>query len=113
MKTVLVRCWKIGPHRELLITYPEGDMGHRLICCKTCGQIYAVNVTKQLYIEPDINKHLGTTRCLKCAAPLVDNWVYYPDQYVGRDGKLCDYERPIEIPSDADSIVESFPEVYS
>ena len=88
-------------------------MGHRLICCKSCGQIYAANVARQLYIEPNLNNYIKSTVCLKCAAPLVDNWVYYPDQYVGSDGTLCRHERSREIPSDADSIVESFPEVYS
>ena len=51
MKNEKVRCWKVGQDNNLFITYPEGDMGHRLICCRSCGKVYAVNVAKPLYIE--------------------------------------------------------------
>lgn len=57
MKKEKVRCCKTGVHGELFITYPEGEMGHGLICCKNCGGIHAVNVMKQLYIEPNLEKH--------------------------------------------------------
>lgn len=113
MKTELVRCWKVGPHGELFITYPEGDLGHRLICCKSCGKVYAVNVTKQLYIEPDLDTHLKSLKCANCGKLLEENWLYYPENYVDSDGALRAYVRPLEIPLDSDSQIVAFPEVYS
>ena len=113
MKTEQVRCWRTGLHGELFITYPEGNMGHRLICCKACGKIYAVNVTKQLYIEPDLDVHLRSAPCMACAEPLGGNWTYYPDNYVGADGQLHSHERTLEIPKDSESFIETFPEVFS
>jgi hypothetical protein len=113
MKSEQVRCWKTGIHEGLFITYPEGDMGHRLICCKFCGKIHAVNITKQLYIEPDLDIHLRSVTCMGCARSLGRNWAFYPDTYVGEDGQLHAFERPQQIPKDSDSVVMSFPEVFS
>ena len=113
MKTEQVRCWKVGLTDELFITYPEGNMGHRLICCKSCGQVHAVNVAKQLYIEPDLEKHLSNIQCAKCGKNLSDNWAYYPESYVDKSGEVRSFERPCELPDDADSTVVEFPEVFS
>ncbi len=113
MKTELVRCWKVGANSELFITYPEGDMGHRLICCKSCGQVHAVNVAKQLYIEPDLDKHLSSLGCSKCGRILSSNWSYYPEHYIDEDGGIQSFKRSRQIPDDADSIVAEFPEVFS
>ena len=113
MKTELVRCWNVGANGKLLITYPEGDMGHRLICCNSCGQIHAVNVAKQLYIEPDLDKHLSKVKCSKCGRILGSNWSYYPENYVDEDGRVESFKRPHQIPDDVDSIVSELPEVFS
>jgi DNA-directed RNA polymerase subunit N (RpoN/RPB10) len=113
MKTEQVRYWKTGCGDELFITYPEGEMGHRLICCKSCGKVYAVNVTKQLYIEPDINLRLSSMKCISCGESLHNNWHYYPEKYLGADGKLQSFERSIVIPPDSESIIEEFPEIFS
>jgi phage FluMu protein Com len=113
MKTELVRCWKVGPYGGLFITYPEGDLGHRLICCKSCGKVYAVNVTKQLYIEPDLDIQLKSLRCASCAKLLGNNWLSYPENYIDSDGSLRTYVRPMEMPLDVDSQIVAFPEVYS
>lgn len=88
-------------------------MGHRLICCNACGQIYAANAAKQLYIEPNLNKQLSGIDCMACGRSLTNNWSYYPDNYRGKDGMIHNFDRPREIPSEADSIVKEFPEVYS
>lgn len=113
MTTEQVRCWKVGMNGELFITYPEGDMGHRLICCKSCGEVHAVNVAKQLYIEPDLDKHLSSVECSKCGKTLARNWEYYPETYLDENGQIRGFERPYQIPNDADSIVAEFPEVFS
>ena len=113
MKTTQVRCWKTGPGNELFITYPEGEMGHRLICCTCCGKVYAVNVIKQLYIEPDLDTHLKSMRCSECGSELYKNWSYYPEQYLGPDGSLRTFERSLIIPPDEESIIAEFPEVFS
>jgi len=113
MKTEQVRCWKVGMNGELFITYPEGDMGHRLICCKSCGEVHAVNVAKQLYIAPDLETHLSGVQCAKCHRNLAGNWVYYPEKYIDERGHVQSFERPTQIPDDADSIVAEFPDVFS
>lgn len=113
MKTEQVRCWKVGRGGELFITYPEGDMGHRLICCKSCGKVHAVNVAKQLYIAPDLETHLSGVQCAKCDKPLAENWAYYPENYMDESGQLQNFNRPNQIPDDVDSIVAEFPEVFS
>ncbi|NJM37869.1 MAG: hypothetical protein HC845_08455 [Akkermansiaceae bacterium] len=113
MKTEQVRCWRTGLKGELFITYPEGDMGHRLICCTACGKVYAVNVTKQLYIEPDLDAHLSGKMCIGCGAALDTNWRYYPEHYLDESGKLRAFERTQIIPPDEESVIEAFPEVFS
>ena len=113
MKTELVRCWKVGINDGLFITYPEGDMGHRLICCNSCGQVHAVNVAKQLYIEPDLDKHLSSMECSKCDRTLDKNWSFYPESYIDENGEIRNFTRPCQIPDDVDSIVVEFPEVFS
>jgi len=72
-----------------------------------------VDVAKQLYLEPDLSKQLGTMECLQCRASLASNWTYYPDHYIGKNGELESYERSLAIPAAEDSIIESFPEIYS
>ena len=113
MKAEQVRCWKTGLRGELFITYPEGDMGHRLICCAGCGKVYAVNVAKQLYIEPDLDAHLSGKKCIGCGKALHSNWRYYPEYYVDDAGKPRTFERSQIIPPDDESFVEAFPEVFS
>lgn len=113
MKTEQVRCWRVGSGGDLFITYPEGDMGHRLICCRSCGHVHAVNVAKQLYIEPNLEKYLSGIQCAKCCRPLAGNWAYYPEVYVDESGEVRNFERPYQIPDDADSTVVEFPEVFS
>ena len=88
-------------------------MGHRLICCKNCGAIHAVNVAKQLYIEPDLDAHLLNVKCSKCGIILAGHWMYYPEHYLDAHGQVRDFERSQQIPSSADSIVVEFPEVFS
>ena len=67
MKKVKVRCWKISsvPGEELFITYPEGHMGHELIICLKCGQVYAAEVSVQLYVKP-LEEQLKQYYCVKC-----------------------------------------------
>jgi hypothetical protein len=113
MKNEKVRCWKVGLNNELFITYPEGDMGHRLICCKSCGKVHSASVAKQLYIEPDLEKHLSNIQCMGCSSSLADNWAFYPENYLAEDGKLQQFERAYVIPDDNDSLVVEFPEVFS
>lgn len=113
MKDEKVRCWKVGPDNKLFITYPEGDMGHRLICCRSCGKVHAVNVAKQLYIEPDLDKQLSSVQCTDCGNSLAGNWASYPESYLNEDGCLQQFERPYVIPDDNDSFIVEFPEVFS
>lgn len=113
MKTEQVRCWKVGTSNNLFITYPEGDMGHRLICCKNCGKVHSVNVAKQLYIQPNLDKHLKVVKCLGCGKILAENWAYYPENFIDECGHIRNFERPNQIPNDTDSIIVEFPGVFT
>lgn len=70
-------------------------------------------MAKQLYIEPDLDKHLSNTQCVGCGNNLVGNWDFYPENYVDEDGDLQQFERSQVIPDDGDSLVVGFPEVFS
>jgi hypothetical protein len=113
MKTTQVRCWRTGPGNELLITYPEGEMGHYLICCLCCGKVYAVNVAKQLYIEPDLDTHLSGKACVDCGSNFYKNWSYYPDRYIGADGMRHTFTRSLSMPPEDESIITELLEVFS
>jgi hypothetical protein len=113
LKKENVRCWKIGINHEQYVTYPESHMGHKLICCRKCGAVYAVNVARLLYVEPDLDRHLEKVNCLECASVLANNWLSYPDNYVEKDGSIGKIERPLFVPSDDKSIIVAFYEVFS
>lgn len=113
MKKESVRCWKMGKNNEHVITYPEGDKGHKLICCKYCGEVYAVNIIKQIYIEPDLDRQLNNMNCLKCGAALAGHWLDYPDNYIDKNGSICSFYRPEIIPEKESSLILDLYEVYS
>jgi hypothetical protein len=113
MKKENVRCWTVGANHDHHITYPENDLGHKLICCRKCGAVYAVNVVKLLYVEPDLDRHLEKINCLECTSVLASQWLSYPDNYVEKDGSIGKVERSLVIPSDDKSITVAFYEVFS
>jgi len=113
-----VRCWEEsvshgGESQVLLLTYPEGSLGYRLVSCLQCGTVYAANVTKQLYVGPSLPELLGTLVCQKCGAQLGTSGHPYPEKYLGIDGEVHSYERPPEIPQDSDAVVRELPDLYS
>lgn len=118
MKKVEVRCWKMTRYRpgndrgdELLITYPEDNLGHSLITCLTCGALFAVTIDLEVYVGPPLNLKLGDAVCPKCGKCLRGNWVYYPENYVV-DGQVYSFERPTRIPPDDESLVLEFDGIY-
>jgi len=113
MKMEPVRCWKVGMNNKLFITYPEGHLGHYLICCKQCGHVHAVNVSATIYIEPDLEKHLRIIKCAGCSNILAGNWAYYPETYIDENNQIQHFERPLQFSDDEDSIIAEFPEVFS
>lgn len=113
MKKAQVRCWKTGLPDAPFITYPEGHMGHNLLCCTRCGTVHAAGVEQQLYVAPDLDRYLGAVDCAGCGRALGGHWDFYPDTYVDRNGRLQSFQRSLEIPSDANSTVIEFPDVFS
>lgn len=118
MKKEQVRCWEINATHgsiidRLYITYPEGSYGHKLITCLNCGEIFAVNLTKELYVGPSLEEKLKGTICPACNVQLVDYYSEYPEKYLGSDGVVYKYDRDKEIPSDDTSTVREFLEIYS
>lgn len=87
-------------------------MGHRLICCTTCGHVYSVNVTKQIYSGLDLGAKLKGIDCVSCTHSLTRNWMEYPENYVDKSGTIRQFARPPEIPDDKDSVIVEFPEIF-
>jgi hypothetical protein len=113
-KMVNVRCWKIQNMHDvdsLLITYPEGHMGHDLIICLSCGQIHAAEISSQMYIKP-LDEQLELVHCVKCEKLLLNNSSKYPDTYLSNKGNITNYQRSNELPIDSDSIVVELPSIY-
>lgn len=116
MKKVAVRCWEIKNYhtdREpdtLFITYPEGHMGYSLLTCLTCGAIYAVDVSAELYIAP-LDEKLKEVRCTHCNNFLSNNYAYYPETYV-KNGKIYHFKREMVIPPDEESVIKEFEAIY-
>jgi len=112
MKTCKVKCWKIQAAPDLFITYPECDKGHDLIVCAICGEIYAVDVVKQLYFEPNLDIYMKNEKCIKCSNILACNWLRYPDFYLGDDGKIKRFRRSAYMPNDSESCIKEFSSIY-
>ena len=119
MKTVKVRCWNIqtfsaekGTVVHLLITYPEENMGYRLVLCNNCGQIYAVDVSKEVYVGPPLEQKLSNIRCIKCDISLVGNTLEYPDNYISDNGEVGRFERGSQMPNEDESVIIELPSVY-
>ncbi len=113
-----IRCWKLKVYcgekeQEIYITFPENEMGYKLISCLKCGKIYSANITKEIYIGPDIETLMSNISCEECGSNLGINGALYPEKYLGLDKLTHEYKRSLEIPDDKDSIICEFPELYS
>jgi hypothetical protein len=115
---VQVRCWRItvrglggGPPVELFITYPEDNSGHSLVTCLSCGHLFAVTVSKQVYVGPPLEEKLLEATCPQCDHGLNGNWAYYPETHVV-DGQVLTHARSSIIPPDEESLVREFDGVY-
>ncbi len=118
MEKEKVRCWELETKHgstvdQLYITYPEGSLGHRLISCLDCGEIFAVNLTKELYVGPALEDKLKNLLCSNCGVKLSNSAHEYPDKYLGSDGIVYKYTRENEIPGDNTAVVREFIEIYS
>lgn len=113
-----VRCWQIENWRTgrrspdvVLITYPENNDGHDLITCLNCGHVYSVSISKMVYVGPSLQEKMNNFFCVECSLPMRDKYSLYPNKY-RIDGEVIEFERPQEIPSDSESIVREFDEIY-
>ncbi|CAM4106093.1 hypothetical protein [Shewanella denitrificans] len=118
MNKVSVRCWEIENYRpgasaidHILITYPEDNSGHELITCKSCGELYAVTVVKEVYIGPPLDEKVVNMKCINCGVFLDGNFAYYPDTYLA-GGDLIIYQRDTLIPDDNESLIKEFYGIY-
>lgn len=111
MQLVDVRVHRTGPNDGLLITYPEGHLGHDLICCLSCGGVHAVCVARVLYSDGDLTEHVESASCHYCNARLVHNWANYPETWVDEKGHQRTFQRDPIIPQDEYSSVVKLPEV--
>jgi hypothetical protein len=113
-----VRCWKLhvpyaGGEDEILITYPEGHYGHKLISCIKCGQVYAAAIEDELYHGPSLEERVRSVSCIGCHSPLEETYAPYPEKFRSSNGEICDYNRPKIIPDDDESVVVELPDIYS
>jgi len=113
MRQDKVVCWEYEwGNEKIYITYPEDNTGYDLISCLKCGQLYAVNITKQVYIGPPLEEKLNELQCTKCASKLAETYSRYPDKYLSKSGQINCFERPINIPPDNQSIIKEFYSIY-
>jgi DNA-directed RNA polymerase subunit RPC12/RpoP len=119
MKTEPVRCWPISlPNKDGAlesghwITFPEDNSGHDLIVCTNCGHLYAVNIARMVYVGPTLAEKLETVHCVRCGKQLNECGMKYPEVYLDASGSVLHYERDSEIPSDDQSVVRDFDQLY-
>ena len=113
MKKIDVRCWEydLDKRGKIYITYPDGFGGHRLIVCLYCGEVYAIDVTRELYDEP-LDKKIEDVECIGCGKKLLDTYSPYPEKFLNLSGQIDSFEKPREILPDDQSIIKSFYSIY-
>jgi len=128
MKKARVYCWKIfksgltdTPLKRFSYIEKEEDVlyylprqtsahyGYELVSCLNCGEIYANDISAELYIESR-EKRLQKTNCIKCGKNLGQTAKPYPDFYLGQDGKIN--RSPEKFRYGDDAIVHEFWDLY-
>ncbi len=113
MKYAKVPCWQTGPQDKLLITFPRCDIGFYLVCCTSCGHVYAIDIARQLYSSnPDLDKHLKNTECVQCGRFLQQNWREYPEAYVDFNGELRYFDISEAHYPDDEMLYVELPQLY-
>jgi DNA-directed RNA polymerase subunit N (RpoN/RPB10) len=97
---------------RIIITYPEDNIGYDLISCLSCGQIYAIDISKEVYIGPQREEKLKTVNCIQCGKILAETAALYPEKYRLETGKILEWKRDMEIPNDHDAIIEKVNGIY-
>lgn len=97
---------------EGFITYPEGNEGHDLMVCVSCGHLYAVNVGRMLYVGPPLDEKVASLRCVECVQPLSATLKPYPEFYVDKHGIVLRHERSQLLPPDDQSLVWGIDQLY-
>lgn len=129
MKKARVYCWKIfkpgltdTPLKRFSYIEKEEDVlyylprqtsahyGYELVSCLNCGEIYANDISAELYIEPRA-KRLQKTNCIKCGENLGKTAKPYPDFYLGQDRKI--HRSPEKFRYGDDAITHEFWNLYS
>jgi hypothetical protein len=112
-----VRCWQLenwrgkSPPDLIYITYPEGQFGYDLVSCLNCGKIYSASVLDQIYKGPPLNEKLASKCCSQCGSAMNKSAHIYPEKYLAQDG-VIHFQRSLSLPSDTESIVVEFDELY-
>jgi hypothetical protein len=101
----------LAPH-VVYIAYPDFGLGHTLISCLSCGEIYAIDTVAELYSEPQLKVRLQNLNCIKCNSNLSDVYSEYPNAYVFA-GEVHQFDPPVEYPTDETMIVKEFYSIYS
>lgn len=119
MKIVQISCWEkylfdseTNKQTRVITTYPEDNIGYDLISCLSCGQIYAIDISKEVYIGPERKVKLKTVNCIQCNKILAKTVAPYPEKYRLETGKILEWKRDMELPNDDDAIIEKVYGIY-
>lgn len=114
MKEVKVRCWEyiVNGDDTVYVTFPEDNMGYDLMSCLSCGQVYAVDISKEVYLGLRRQDILRDGNCIRCGAKLSDTCEQYPDTYLSKKGGVFTWQRSEKYP-EFESLVLSFPDLLS
>jgi len=78
-----------GPNSTLgenvYIASSEAHMGYRFVQCSRCGEIYAISISNETYMDSSCLDELS---CATCRCRLAESLHDYPEQYLKKDGTI-------------------------
>src|SRR4051794_40107649 len=113
MRRLKIRCYTAYVeargifNNEVIYTVPEG---YRLdlASCTSCGEIFVVDREDPAIGDRPLSAVRDDVSCPGCGSALNEAMEPYPDVFIASDGLLATFQRPSNIPPDADSSVREF-----
>lgn len=100
-----------SPPHKLYLTFPDYGMGHHLMICMNCGEIYAVDICKELYCNESLQDRLDISSCASCNSSLSETCRPYPNTYL-YDGQVFQFDPPTIYPDNEESFLIEFYSLY-
>lgn len=113
MKMNKVRCWEYPTHQGVTVfaSYPEDNSGYDLVMCFSCGQVYSISITQEVYGEKNRDAFTEHANCIHCHSSLKKNIGSYPENFITDDKTICNWERPREYPI-FESVIMEYPDLF-